>query len=93
MYSKNHMVVIDDLEPIEAIRIVNFLTESISNGDFDLVIQDCITKYVEVKFHQYKANPDDLAQAKKYDYDLSVVPCDRCNKLKLDTIHTMEIVE
>lgn len=54
----NCMVVIDDLVPIEAKQVIDFLLESIDNGDLSLCIQDCITAYPEVKFHEFDSYPN-----------------------------------
>jgi len=87
MASKNRMVVIDDLEPIEAEMVVQFLQDAITNGDLELAVQDCMTIRDEVKFHQYdpKMLTGKIASTGRCFVKVDGVPC---LKKEHDIIHT-----
>ena len=93
MTAEHFMVVIDDLELVEYQEITTFLKNAIESGELPLAITDCISIAKEISFHQFRANPDEVSQAKEYDLDMENISCDKCNKLKLDTIHQIQYVE
>lgn len=78
---EHRMVIIDDLEPIEAEIIQQFLQDAVSNGDLELAIQDCITIRDEVKFHDF------VPQQPNSDW------CKICNHSIVDTIHMTKAYE
>ena len=82
-----HMVIIDDLEPLESEIVVAFLEDAIDNGDLQLSIKDCISTAIEIKFHQFKRSDDEDESIED-----SLI-CGTCGKSPLDTIHMVEYQE
>ncbi|HSA76430.1 MAG TPA: hypothetical protein VLE02_02685 [Nitrosarchaeum sp.] len=82
MTAEIFMVVIDDLEKIEAETIADFLKEAVENGDLELAIQDCISVAKEIKFHQFQPNEGQIEGL-----------CKKCKKRSSDTIHSLAVEE
>jgi hypothetical protein len=72
------MIIIDDLELEEAVKVADFLNNAIDDGDLDLAIKDCIRITDEIKFHPYKSICEKFTR------------CELCNKSRFDTIHEVE---